>query len=174
MGQRTQREVVLQFTTAFCNEIGPHQPSSGVVREWKVNWFIKELLEFFLPALLRIRRASYNCDPCRIIYELSSPFTESLLDSGWVICSHFLIFLSTLSLLFLFHSPHQFSLVNVNYGRLVLFGCQHYRGDQLLFLFLGRELFCDVVWAQVKEDRVCLCDAGSNNHSLSSTRRSIE
>lgn len=148
------------------NEVGPHESPRGVVGEGEVDLLVEELLEVLLRALLHGRGAPNNRDPCGVLHELGAllPLGQHLLYSCRVVrVGGFQLFGPLLALLFLLLGwPRTLTLVDVDYGWLVLLGDDHGHGHQNLVAISFSELALDVDGTQVEEHRVSLGDASSH------------
>ena len=175
VSQGTQWEVWLDLGTVLFHEVTPHHPSCRVIREWEVNLLIKELLKLFLRSFLRMTRATNNGDPCLVIDELGPPLRQCLLYSLWIRRVRLLLLSTLLAFLALLLGwPHLLALVDVDDGWLVLLGCDHHGGDELLFFFLALVDAVDVYWTEIEEDGVGLGDAGADDEGLACALGTVE
>jgi len=132
MCESRQREVSLQPTLVALDEISPHQPSRGVIREGEVDRLVKELLKVLFGATLWVRSATNNGDTVLVIDKFSIPFLERLFNFCW---TAFTLFLLGTFLFTAFFLPciDFFYLIDIDNRGLVLFSCKHYKSNQLIF-----------------------------------------
>lgn len=132
VGERAQRELILQRATQLLDEGAPHQPARGVVREWEVYSVVEELLEFLLVAVLRLGRAPDNRD----LSLVGEPFGSLPLCHGFgdtVGVGHVVLFRFLLALLLLFFArPDFLCLVDVDQRGHVLLSHNKDHGDHFL------------------------------------------
>ena len=174
VGQRTERKVWAQSSPELFHEVAPHESSRWVVREREVNLLVEELFELFFWALLGVACAADNGYTSFVIYKLSSPLTQRLLDSFGV--RRIRLFLLSLLSFFtlLFGWPYFLTLIDVDYRWLELFGCHHHRSYHYIFFFLSLVNRFNVYRTQVKKNRVCFSNACSDNQCFSCTCGSIK
>ena len=153
-------EVSIDETTEAFNEGLPHETTCRVVREWEVYSSVKELLELYLGAFVRLTRATNDRDSCLISDPLGSPLRKCTLDPVWIL--HIILLLSTARLpalaLRLLRCPDLLGLVDVDEGWGVLLGSCHYQSDQLLTIFSVTVVNAlDAGRAQIEDNRASLC-----------------
>lgn len=173
MSESWEWEITLQLTFVGLNEVPPHHPSCGVVREWEVDVLIKQLFEVFLRSLLRLRGATDDSDPSLMIYKLLAPLFESFLDPCWVRRVSLRLLLLTF-FLFLLGWESLLTLIDVDDTWLILFSSTHDQSYKLLLFLLGRELSVNVVWTKIIESGVGLAETCSHHHGLTCARRAVE
>jgi len=127
MSQCTKWEVMSDLASIFFDKVSPHESPRAVIREREIDLLIKELLKFFLRTFFRLSCATNNSYSCLIINKFSSPFTHCFLDSLRVRGISLLLLATTLLtfLSFLLCRENLLNFINVDNGRLVLFGTNH-------------------------------------------------